>query len=49
MKNNDTWIKVEKIVKDPQDPIRPARSLNGVKLDGDEVANIIQPPMLPER
>ena len=25
----------------PQDPIRPARYLNGVKLDDDEVANII--------
>ena len=25
----------------PQDPIRPARYLNGVKLDDDEVANIM--------
>ena len=24
----------------PQDPIRPARYLNGVRLDDDEVANI---------
>ena len=33
----------------PQDPIRPARYLNGVKLNDDEVANITQPLMLPER
>ena len=33
----------------PQDPIRLARYLNGMKLDDDEVANIIQRLMLPER
>ena len=27
----------------PQDPIRPARYLNGVKLDDHEVVNIAQP------
>ena len=49
IKNNDTWIKVEQqqylwtacyAEKTPQDPIRPARFLNGVRLDDDEVANI---------
>ena len=33
----------------PQDPIRPARYLNGVKLDEDEVVNIIQSLILLER
>ena len=33
----------------PQDPIRPARYLNCVKLGDDEVANIIQPLMQLER
>ena len=32
----------------PQDPIRPARYLNCVKLDDDEVANIIESLILPD-
>ena len=45
-------ISVDAVVRrenPPQDPIRPARYLNGVKLDDDEVDNIIQLLMLPER
>ena len=42
--NTAAAISVDSVLRrenPPQDPIRPARYLNGVRLDDDEVANII--------